>query len=164
MSVREIDSYSQYAVGAGCFFNNSPQQMVDDPDTGVKRRERVFTSDTMIEYEHEGTIEYGERFAMEISDALGWIPPKTWKVLKEHASQMELAATEANKRAVESEEASLVNVRQAAEAIIKADDLAKQVTSLTAALKAEKTAASNLKRKITTMEKHAKKAEGFGDR
>lgn len=165
MAIRELDNYSPYAVGAGCFFYGVPRQKINDPETGQLRRERVWSSDREVSFDIEGeTVEFGEQFATELAHALGWISPKTWKALERHAVEMEKLAEDAQNRATAAEEASLTNVRQAAEALVKVDDLEERNISLQSQANSLKGTIGQLKRQIAQLEAAASAKENFGDR
>ncbi len=162
--IRELDSYSMYAIGAGCFMNGDQQQRIRDPLTGELRRERVFTTDREIEIDHlDRTVEFGERAAAELAHLLGWVAPGVHRDLTLKASELEKERDDATTKSAEDGAASLVNVRQAAEAIIKAEELADEVEALTSKLKSFRSQVSQLRKQVKDSKTEAKAISSFGD-
>ncbi len=163
MSVREIEAYTMHAIGAGCFFNNDSQKRIHDPDTGKLRRERIFTSDREIELEDMGVIEFGERFATEIAHVLGWVSPQNYASSTEHATTMEVERDNAVSLQAGAEEASLTNVRQAGQAIERAEDLADQVEELQAKLASANGKLGSLTKQLKDAKELVEQVTDFGD-
>jgi len=93
-NIREIPGYSDHATNNGCYFLNRGQLMISDPVTGVKRRERVWTTDVYIEENEFDTIlEFSESFATQVADALGWVSVEKVAALKAEIFALKARAT-----------------------------------------------------------------------
>ncbi len=77
MAFREIKGYTSTAIGNGDFSLNHPRQVIRDEYTGEQRPERTWTVDRLLDYEDMGTIEFGEKSAIQIARALGYVS-KHW--------------------------------------------------------------------------------------
>ena len=163
MSIREIDQYTMYALGNGCFFNGDRQQSINDPYKGHFRKERVFSSDRQVEYEDEGVVEFGERAAAEIAHLLGWISPKVHDSLTETAAELERdLANEAMKRE-DAETALRANFMTSAEAIEQNIGLKDQVTELRSKLASANGALGAARKQVGQLTDKLKSLTDFGD-
>lgn len=120
MAVRELDGFTNFAVGGDCFINKSKQTKLRDKLTGQLRQERVFRIDHEVDLQWEGQyIEIGERGAEQLADVLGWIPP--WKVadLEAQVADLTVQLAEANSLAVEATESARVARRELASVVIE---------------------------------------------
>lgn len=165
MSVREIDAYSTHAYGSGCFFNRDSQQRINDPDTGQLRRERVFTSDVMIEVGDEplGVIEFGERFAAEIAHVLGWVSPQAHAKTVQQATDMEMQRNTAVAAQAAAEAASEVNLAQTAKAVASGAELKDQVEALQAQLASANGKLGSLTKQLKDAQEQIVNLTDFGD-
>lgn len=163
MSIREITDYSDFALGAGCFFGNGPKIQISDPKTGHLRHERVFTSDRLIEIQDEGIVEFSERAAFEIAHAVGWVSPEAHNIVADALVEMErergaLAAELGELRAGVAGQLKL-----GAEAQVQLEQTREELEELRAKLRSEQGARGGLTRKVNELEGQLKLVQGFGD-
>ena len=161
MSVREIDDYTQHAIGAGCFMNGAGRQRVRDE--GGVRFERIFSLDRMLDYEDVGSIEIGEAGAKEIAHLLGWVDPRV------HAEAAGFASTAAKEmdasyaRVLELEEALNVLTKMNADLTRRAEASDEQVAKIKSEMGSMSAKYGHAKRKVTELEGKLKALENFGD-
>jgi hypothetical protein len=160
MPIREIPGYSDHATGNGCYFTKTHQLLIQDAATGHERRERVFTTDAYITVdEFETIIEFSERFAIEISGALGWTSQETSVAKEALIVDLTAKSNDALRRMDEAEKAGLINMRQASEAITRLETSEARTAELELAAKDYDAKMSALNRKVNAAERKVKKLE-----
>jgi len=161
--IREIDAYTMYAIGSGCFMNGDRQQKVRDPLTGERRSERVFTTDREIEIEDIGVVEFGERAAAEIADQLGWVAPQTHAALVREMTTIERERDDLVSKIASYEQASNTNVIQAAEAITEAERLRDENEKLSADLRSTRGTLGAMTKNNNQLQAKLDNVTSFGD-
>lgn len=161
MSIREIDSYTQHALGRGCFFNRHDQQMVNKPGGG-RRRERVFTSDRTIQHPESGVVEFGELAAAEIAHLLGWVNPDLFENTVETNNTLSLEAGELNARLMEQAEALKVLTKMLAEKDAELAAKEEERAAIASSLASAHGKLSGEKRAREKAEKDLRKATNYG--
>ena len=119
MAVRELDAFSNQALGNGCFFSGTHQLQINDPKA------------------HLAVVN-------ALAEAEG-------KLLE---SQLEGAALA---------EASLTNIRQAGQALSKADTATEEADALRSAAKSHAGQLGALTKALNKAQKKLEGLEGFGD-
>lgn len=161
--IREIDAYTMYAIGSGCFMNGDRQQKIRDRVTGELRKERVFTLDREVDYEDIGTIEIGERAAQEIAHLLGWVSPEAHAAVLKRAVDAEHERDKALAEAQSATEAYRTGAAQSAQAFEEAETAKKELADLKKEMTALKRDRTTALRKIGALEKEITKLTNYGD-